>query len=59
MEKVDEAIKLLSDYTARVEAEVKEREDIHELLDAYIWQQKHLLRETKKKMKVWSHFVGG
>eukprot|EP00731_Ephydatia_muelleri_P026214 Em0018g314a len=51
MEKVDEAIKLLSDYTARVEAEVKEREDIHELLDAYIWQQKHLLRETKKKMK--------
>lgn len=51
MENVDEAIKLLSDYTTRVEAEVKEREDIQELLDAYIWQQKHLLRETKKKMK--------
>ena len=58
MEKVDEAIKLLSDYTTRVEAEVKEREDIQELLDAYIWQQKHLLRDTKKKMKVRSHFLG-
>ena len=52
MEKVDEAIKLLFDYTTRVEAELKEREEIEELLDAYIWQQKHLLKDTKKKMKV-------
>lgn len=50
--KVEEASKVLSEYNSRLEAELKERLEIQELLDAFTWQQKELLREAKKKLKV-------
>jgi len=49
--KVEEASKVLSEYNSRLEAELKERLEIQELLDAFTWQQKELLREAKKKLK--------
>ena len=50
--KVEEASKVLSEYNSRLEAELKERREIQELLDAFTWQQKELLRGAKKRLKV-------
>ena len=50
-EKVEEACKLLTDYNSRLDAELKERVEIQELLDAFIWQQKSLLKSAKKNLK--------
>ena len=49
---MDEASKVLSEYNSRLEAELKERLEIQELLDVFAWKQKELLREAKKKLKV-------
>ena len=51
-ERVEEASKILSEYNSRLEAELKERMEVQELLDSFIWQQKSMLREAKKKLKV-------
>ena len=49
---MEEASKVLSEYNSRLEAELKERREIQELLDAFTWQQKELLRGAKKRLKV-------
>ena len=51
-ERVEEASKVMAEYNKRLEEELKERQEIQELLDVFIWQQKGLLREAKKKLKV-------
>lgn len=48
---VEEAVELLGGYNKRLEAELKERGEIQELLDAYIWQQLYFMRSAKKKLK--------
>lgn len=48
---MEEAARLLLEYNRRLESELKERKDIQELLDAFIWQQKTLLRSAKKNLK--------
>ena len=50
-EKVEEASKVLSEYNKRLDSELKERQEIQELLAAFIWQQKKLLKEAKKNLK--------
>lgn len=50
--RVDEASKVMAEYNKRLEKELKERQEIQELLDVFIWQQKGLLREAKKNLKV-------
>lgn len=50
-EKVEEASKVLEEYNKRLESELKERLELQELLEAFIWQQKKLLREAKKTLK--------
>ncbi len=50
-EKVEEASKVLQEYITRLDAELQERNDIQELLDAFIWQQKSLLKTAKKNLK--------
>lgn len=57
--KVEEASKVLSEYNSRLEAELKERREIQELLDAFTWQQKELLRGAKKRLKVSSTISAG
>ena len=50
-EKVEEASKLLTEYNKRLERELKERLELQELLEAFIWQQKKLLKEAKRTLK--------
>ena len=50
-EKVEEASRVLVDYNKRLESELKERHELQELLAAFIWQQKKLLKEAKKNLK--------
>ena len=35
----------------RLEAELKERGEVQELLDTFIWQQKTLLKKAKKNLQ--------
>ena len=42
----------------RLEEEERERRDLQELLEVFVWQQKQQLREAKKKLKVSCHPVG-
>lgn len=49
--KVDEAVTVLYEYNSRLENELKERREVQELLDAFIWQQKSLLRTAKKNLR--------
>lgn len=50
-QKVDDAAVVLKEYNKRLENELKERGEVQELLDAFIWQQKSLLRIAKKNLK--------
>ena len=50
-EKVEEASKVIAEYNKRLEGELKERQEIQELLAVFIWQQKKLLKEAKKNLK--------
>lgn len=50
-EKVEEASRVLVEYNKRLENELKERQEIQELLAAFMWQQKKLLKEAKKNLK--------
>ena len=50
-EKVEAASAVLAEYNKRLESELKERKEVQELLDAFIWQQKTLLRNAKKNLK--------
>ena len=52
-EQLTEAERVLGDYVKRLEEEKKERKDLQELLEAFVWQQKQQLRECRKKLKVW------
>ena len=47
-----EAEKVLGEYVNRLEEEKKERRDLQELLEVFVWQQRQQLRECKKKLKV-------
>lgn len=47
-----EAEKVLGDYVGQLEAEEKERKDLQELLELFVWQQRQQLRDTKRKLKV-------
>ena len=47
-----EAEKVLDEYVRRLEGEERERKDVQELLEVYVWQQRQQLREVKKKLKV-------
>lgn len=49
--KVEDASKLLGDYNVRLETELKERGEVQQMLDAFIWQQKQLLKNAKKNLK--------
>jgi regulator of Ty1 transposition protein 103 len=50
-EKVEEASKVIAEYNKRLESELKERRELQELLAAFIYQQKRLLKEAKKNLK--------
>ena len=50
--KLVEAEKVLGDYVRRLQEERKERRDLQELLEVFIWQQKQQLRDCKNKLKV-------
>lgn len=50
-EKVEEASKVITEYNKRLESELKERQELQELLAAFIFQQKKLLKEAKKTLK--------
>lgn len=50
-EKVEEASKVLAEYNKCLDSEIKERQELQELLAAFIWQQKKLLKEAKKNLK--------
>lgn len=50
-QKVEDASKLLGDYNGRLEAELKERGEVDQMLDSFIWQQKSLLKNAKKNLK--------
>ena len=43
---------MLDEYVRRLEGEERERKDVQELLEVYVWQQRQQLREVKKKLKV-------
>ena len=43
---------MLSEYVERLEAEEKERKDLQELLEAFMWQHRQQLKDAKKKLKV-------
>ena len=47
-----EAEKVLTEYVGRLEAEERERTDLQELLEVFVWQQRQQLREAKKKLRV-------
>jgi regulator of Ty1 transposition protein 103 len=49
--KLVEAEKVLGDYVRRLQEERKERRDLQELLEVFIWQQKQQLRDCKNKLK--------
>ena len=48
---MEEAASVLEKYNRRLESELKERKEIQELLDAFIWQQKSILKNAKKNLK--------
>ena len=50
--RLGEAEKVLSEYVGRLEAEEKERKDLQELLEAFMWQHRQQLKDAKKKLKV-------
>lgn len=50
-QKVEDAAKVLKEYNKRLETELTERGEVQELLDAFIWQQKSLLRNAKRNLK--------
>lgn len=50
-QKVEDAARLLEEYNGRLDTELKERKEVEELLDIFIWQQKSLLRKAKKNLK--------
>ncbi len=50
-DRVEAAAAVLKDYNKRLESELKERNEVQELLDAFIWHQKTLLRNAKKNLK--------
>ena len=50
-QKVEDACGILQGYNKRLEAELKERGEVQELLDAFIWQQKTLLKKAKKNLQ--------
>ena len=43
---------VLGEYVSRLEVEERERVDLQELLEVYVWQQRQQLREAKKKLRV-------
>lgn len=47
---MEDAATVLEDYNKRLEVELKERKEIQELLDAFIWQQRSLLKKAKKNL---------
>ena len=49
---------MLGEYVSRLEGEERERKDVQELLEVYVWQQRQQLREVKKKLKVSLRFSG-
>lgn len=51
-QRLSEAEKVLGEYVRRLEAEEKERKDLQELLEVFVWQHRQQLRESKKKLKV-------
>lgn len=51
-QRLAEAEKVLGEYVGKLEAEEKERKDLQELLDVFVWQQRQQLRDSKKKLKV-------
>lgn len=48
---IEEAVELLGKYNKRLHAELKERGEMQELLDSYIWEQLCFMRSAKKKLK--------
>ena len=49
--KVEEASQVLNDYITRLDTELNERNELQELLDVFIWQQKSLLKTAKKNLR--------
>lgn len=55
-QRLGEAEKVLGDYVRRLEAEEKERKDLQELLEVFVWQHRQQLRDSKKQLKVSIYF---
>ena len=52
MGQLEEALKVLTAYTSKLEEEAEQRQENSKLLDVFTWQQQHLLYEANLKQKV-------
>ena len=52
LDEADKALKIISEYTKRMKREEKERKEIDEHLDTFIWHQQKELYSAKVKQKV-------
>ena len=52
MDQLEEALKVLTAYTKKLEEEAEQRQENSMLLDVFTWQQQHLLYQANLKQKV-------
>lgn len=52
LDEVEKALKVLSEYTDRMKKEEKERQEIEEQLDTFIWHQQKQLYAAKVEQRV-------
>lgn len=52
LKELQEPLEVLSGYTERMEKELKQRNEIEEMLDSFIWSHQCLLHKAKERRKV-------
>lgn len=52
LEEVKEPLEILSQYTKKMEDELKEREEIEQMLESFLWLHQCLLYKAKERQKV-------
>ena len=52
LNEVEKALETLSEYTSRMKQEEKERQEVDEHLDTFIWHQQRQLYDAKMKQNV-------
>ena len=52
LEEVKEPLEILSEYTKKMEDELKERQEIEEMLDSFLWLNQCLLYKARERQKV-------